>query len=184
MYVARPPELRPRFCQLEEVLRNSLRDARESADERGVRLLAEPRQAETRIWADPEALRHLTDILLRNALEATPKGGTVRVTLTAAAEAVSWIVEDNGRGLSATEAMHLFDPFYCGRQAGRGLGLGLSRAARIVSQAGGEIRWHTTPGQGTTFHIHLPLTGPPRAPAELAGAPPVQPRDDQPLLRS
>jgi signal transduction histidine kinase len=184
MYVARPPELRLRFCQLEEVLRNSLRDARDSADERGVRLLAEPRQAETRVWADPEALRHLTDILLRNALEATPKGGTVRVTLTAAAEAVSWMVEDNGRGLNAIEAMHLFDPFYCGRQAGRGLGLGLSRAARIVSQAGGEIRWHTTPGQGTTFHVHLPLTGPPRVPAELAGAPPVQPRDDQPLLRS
>src|SRR5262249_4748893 len=59
MYVARPPELRPRFCQLEEVLRNSLRDARESADELGVRLLGEPRQAEAKIWADPEALRHL-----------------------------------------------------------------------------------------------------------------------------
>jgi signal transduction histidine kinase len=182
MYVARPPEPRPRFCQLDEVLRNCLRDARESADERGVRLISEPRQSETKVWADPEALRHLTEILLRNALEATQKGGTVRVGLSAAAEAVSWVVEDNGKGITATERTHLFDPFYCGRQAGRGLGLGLPRAARIVSQAGGEIRWHATPGQGTTFHVHLPLTGPPRVPGELAGAPAMaQPKDDQPL---
>jgi C4-dicarboxylate-specific signal transduction histidine kinase len=92
------------------------------------------------------------------------------------------VVEDNGKGITATEAAHLFDPFYCGRQAGRGLGLGLPRAARIVSQAGGEIRWHGAPGQGTTFHVHLPLSGLPRAPGELAGAPALaQSKDDQPL---
>ena len=64
--------------------------------------------------------------------------------------------------------MHLFDPFYCGRQAGRGLGLGLPRAARIVAQAGGEIRWHSTPGQGTIFHVHIPLLEPPAPPQGTA----------------
>jgi signal transduction histidine kinase len=175
MYVARTPEPRPRFCQLEEVVRNSLRDLRDNADERGVRLLAESRGPETRVWADPDALRHLTEILLRNALEATPKGGTVQLETSAGADGLTWIVQDNGRGISASEGVHLFDPFYCGRQAGRGLGLGLPRADRIVSQAGGEIRWHSTPGQGTVFRVHLPLAEPPRPPmvsAEPAAATP------------
>jgi signal transduction histidine kinase len=168
MYFARTPDSRPRFCQFDEIVRNCLRDLRESAEERGVRLLAEARGLETKVWADPDALRHLTEILLRNALEATPKGGIVRLTTTGAPEALTWTVQDNGRGLNASEGVHLFDPFYCGRQAGRGLGLGLPRADRIVSQAGGTIRWHSTPGQGSSFHVHLPLSSPPRPPQATA----------------
>jgi signal transduction histidine kinase len=175
MYVARTPEPRPRYCQFEEIVRNCLRDLREGTEERGVRLLAEVGGPETKVWADPEALRHLTEILLRNALEATPRGGAVQLTTstTGAADALTWTVQDNGRGIGAVEGTHLFDPFFCGRQAGRGLGLGLPRADRIVSQAGGSIRWNSTPGHGTTFHVHLPLAEPPRppqAPAELASS--------------
>jgi signal transduction histidine kinase len=194
MYVARPPEPRPRYCQLEEVVRNCVRDLRDSADERGVRLAAEARGPELKVWADPDALRHLTEILVRNALEATPKGGSVQLTTTGSPDAVSWIVQDTGRGITATEGTHLFDPFYCGRQAGRGLGLGLPRAARIVSQAGGQIRWHAAPGQGTIFHVHLPLTEPPRPPqasmepaattTAAASSLNPAPKDDQPLPRT
>ncbi len=176
MYVARPPEPRPRFCQPEEIVRSCLRELRDGADERGVRMVADVRGPELKVWADPDALRQVAEVLLRNALEATPKGGTVQVTTATTAsaagvpQALSWFVQDTGRGISPTDAQHLFDPFYCGRQAGRGLGLGLPRAARIVTQAGGEIRWHAAPGQGTIFQVHMPLAGPPQAPAEL-GAP-------------
>jgi signal transduction histidine kinase len=177
MLFARPPEPRPRFCQPEEIVRNCVRELKEYAEERGVRLATEARESDAKVWADPDALRHLTEVLLRNALEATPKGGTVQLQLTTATatagapEALSLLVQDSGRGLSNTDAAHLFDPFYCGRQAGRGLGLGLPRAARIVEQAGGEIRWHPAPGHGTIFHVHLPLAEPPQAPAEVLTAP-------------
>jgi signal transduction histidine kinase len=176
MFFARPPEPRPRFCQPEEIVRNCVRDLGEYADERGVRLTSEAQGSAAKVWADPDALRHLTEVLIRNALEATHRGGSVQVTTATATspagtpQTLSWMVQDSGRGLGAAEAAHLFDPFFCGRQAGRGLGLGLPRAARIVEQAGGEIRWHPAPGQGTIFHVHLPLTPPPEAPAELAAA--------------
>ena len=108
-------------------------------------------------WTDPDALRHLADILIRNAIQATPSGGKIQVGSRVQKDELLWWFIDSGRGLDSAEAAHLFDPFYCGRQAGRGLGLGLPRAARIVAQAGGRLRWTSHPGQGTVFHVNLPL---------------------------
>jgi signal transduction histidine kinase len=51
---------------------------------------------------------------------------------------------------------HLFDPFFSGREAGRGLGLGLSKCWQIVNAHGGEIVVASQPGRGATFTISLP----------------------------
>ena len=72
-----------------------------------------------------------------------------------------WWFSDTGKGITADQGTHIFDPFFCGRQAGRGLGLGLPRAARIVELAGGRLKWSSDPGQGTLFQVHLPLPVPP-----------------------
>ena len=71
MYVARPPEPRPRPCQPEEIVRACLRDLQGEAEARGVRIVAESREPGLRVWADPEPLRQIADILARNALEAS-----------------------------------------------------------------------------------------------------------------
>ena len=98
---------------------------------------------------DPDGLRHLAEILLRNALQATPPGGRILVRSSHKDDELLWSFSDNGKGIGADEAEHLFDPFFCGRQAGRGLGLGLPRAAKIVEQAGGKLRWTSGPGHET-----------------------------------
>ena len=69
---------------------------------------------------------------------------------------LAWTFQDRGPGLNEAEARHLFDPFFCGRQAGRGLGLGLPRAARFVDRCWGQLSWRSAPGRGTTFTITLP----------------------------
>ena len=163
MAVARPPAPRPRPCLPDEVVRACLRDLRDEAEARGVRLVGETRDPGPRAWVDPDPLRHLADVLVRNAIEATPPGGTVRFTAAGDARGLLWSVQDDGRGLDPAEAAHLFDPFFCGRQAGRGLGLGLPRASRFVARSGGELRWDPAPApaRGTIFHLHLPLDPPP-----------------------
>ena len=178
MYVARPPETRPRFCQPDEVVRACLRDLTSEADARGVRLVDDPREGgpPIRTWTDPDALRHLVETLVRNALEATPRGGTVTVSVGSDAGVIRGSIQDNGRGISALEGPHLFDPFFCGRQAGRGLGLGLPRIARMIALSQGELRWHSTPGQGTLFQFTLPRTDPP--------PPPLEPADPSPGSRT
>jgi signal transduction histidine kinase len=64
-------------------------------------------------------------------------------------------VSDTGPGIPAEYRPHLFDPFFSARQAGRGLGLGLSKCWRIVTGHGGRIEVESQPGQDTTFTIEL-----------------------------
>ena len=178
MFVARPPEPRPRPCQPEEVVRACLRDLQSEADARGVRIVAESREPGLRVWTDPDPLRQLADILTHNALEASSSGGLVQFTTGGDSRALRWSVHDNGRGIGPAEGTHLFDPFYCGRQAGRGLGLGLPRASRIVDQVGGELKWQSIPGVGTTFLVTLPVAEIPAIPEEEK---PGGPRSDRAL---
>ena len=125
----------------------------------GSAIVAEARDpGPTKVWADPEPLRQIADILVRNALEATPSRRLDPVPSPGSdGRNLRWTVHDTGRGIGPTEGLHLFDPFYCGRQAGRGLGLGLPRAARIVEQAGGDLHWQSSPLRGTTFRVSLPI---------------------------
>jgi signal transduction histidine kinase len=158
MFVARPPDPRPRPCKPTELLGSLLAEFERECDARGVRLLAELDDPAAGAWGDPDGLRHLAEILLRNALQATPAGGRILVRSSRKDDELIWSFSDNGKGIGADEAAHLFDPFFCGRQAGRGLGLGLPRAAKIVEQAGGKLRWSSGPGHETTFQVHLPLS--------------------------
>jgi signal transduction histidine kinase len=65
-------------------------------------------------------------------------------------------VTDTGPGIPSEVLPHIFDPFFSGREAGRGLGLGLSKAWRIVDLHGGSIEVESAPGHGAKFKIALP----------------------------
>lgn len=110
------------------------------------------------IRADAAQLAVVISELLRNAIEAVPDGGRITITAGAGAERHGAIlnVGDNGRGLTALEREHLFDPFFSGRQAGRGLGFGLCKVWRIVTQHGGAISVRSPAGGGAEFTIRWP----------------------------
>ena len=82
-----------------------------------------------------EALR----VLIRNAIEAIGCQGTIVISMVEDADRVQIHVADSGPGVSSEAREHAFDPYYSGREAGRGLGLGLCRAYRIAKLHHGEI---------------------------------------------
>jgi signal transduction histidine kinase len=116
------------------------------------------------IWADPVQLRVVISNLLRNSLEAVTDGGQIVIRCETAAsdgiECAKLIVSDNGSGLSVQDREHLFDPFYSGRQAGRGLGFGLCKCWRIVTLHSGQIDVSSAPGEQTTFTVVWPASLP------------------------
>jgi signal transduction histidine kinase len=99
------------------------------------------------VWLDADArqLEQALGAVVRNAVEATPAGGLVQVSCLVTDHApVAVAVEDSGPGMPPEVAEHAFDPFFSGRSAGRGRGLGLSTAWRLARQNGGDVRFEPT----------------------------------------
>ncbi len=113
------------------------------------------------IPADPEQLGQVVLNILRNAVEATPQGGTIEVGTRIAAseleegEVLQIIVSDTGCGIAKSDLSHLFDPFFSTKPKGSGLGLAISY--NIVRDHGGTIRVESQEGEGATFTILLPV---------------------------
>jgi signal transduction histidine kinase len=163
MLFARPPEPSPEPFDLAAAAPAMLEPLRGRFTEAGVRLDVPSSSAAENpvpIHADPTQVAVVLTALARNALEACEPGGTVRVTLARAdrngAAIARIVVEDNGTGLTELEREHLFDPFFSGRQAGRGLGFGLPKCWRIVTQHGGHIDVETPNRGGCRFTIDWP----------------------------
>ncbi|HEY5313964.1 MAG TPA: ATP-binding protein, partial [Pirellulales bacterium] len=126
-------------------------------------VLLEP-PAAMKVEADPVQLAVAIRAVCDNAIEAAEPGGRVSITARVSADDAAdpterWIeivVSDDGPGISPEVRRHLFDPFYSGRQAGRGLGMGLAKCWRIVTRHGGHVAVTSEPGAGTTVVIRLP----------------------------
>lgn len=107
---------------------------------------------QTVIHADPAQFSVVLSELVRNAITALqPDGGTIQINVESVDQSVAVAVTDHGKGFTPLEREHAFDPFFSGRQAGRGLGFGLCKAARIVHLHGGTISIQSGPGGPTTI---------------------------------
>lgn len=159
MLFARPPAPQPVPLNVHEHLQSAI--DQQPAGEMNC-TLAGP--ADVQIMADPTQFAVVMHALLRNSFEAGAKQVSLRVetvdaTSSSTAEHGKFVtirITDDGCGLSDLERTHLFDPFFSGRQAGRGLGFGLSKAWRIVTLHGGAIRVATPEQGGCQLEIDWP----------------------------
>lgn len=95
--------------------------------------------------------------LIQNAIQAMPKGGTLRINLSHAPGALAVAVEDTGIGISPGNLARIFDPFFTTKKEGEGTGLGLSVSYGIISRHGGKVGVESKVGKGTTFTILMPV---------------------------
>ena len=95
--------------------------------------------------------------LLKNAIEAMPDGGKLRLRmdLTKSEDAVCISICDTGHGISEAELRSIFRPFYSTKPAGTGLGLSFCR--RVVEEHGGEIKVKSDLHKGSIFSVILPI---------------------------
>ena len=97
--------------------------------------------------------------LVQNAIDSTERQPDARLDIKAEARNRSVVItfRDNGPGFQADTLAHVFDPFFTTKPVGKGTGLGLSVTHSIVGRHRGSIAVDSTPGQGTTFTLRLPL---------------------------
>ena len=97
---------------------------------------------------------------IADAVEGTDRRGLISIKTWLDGGAVFISIRDTGRGIPAAVRDQIFDPFFTTKEVGRGTGQGLAIArSAIVEKHGGDLRFESEPGHGTTFFIRLPIRG-------------------------
>ncbi len=108
----------------------------------------------------PQSINQVFMNLLMNAVQAIEDKGVVTITtrkVKQPREGVEIKISDTGKGIEEEIIHKIFDPFFTTKPVGKGTGLGLNVAYKIIKSHHGEIRVESTPGKGTSFFVFLPL---------------------------
>lgn len=163
MLFARPPRPQLAECDLSAIVDRVLSELAAKIAERNTIVERVVSDGPLTVIADGVQIAIAVRALCDNGLNVMGRGG--RLTLAVErrvpecdprGEAVI-VVRDTGPGIPPEVRRHLFDPFYSGRRAGRGLGMGLAKCWRIVTNHGGTLEVECEHEQGATFIIRLPL---------------------------
>ena len=139
MFYANPHDAKPTACNLAEIIRRTVRTFDEEAARQSIRMELSLPDDSVPLSLDETMIGEAIRVLIRNAIEAIGCQGTVVVSLVPGETSTQIHVADSGPGLSPEARQHAFDPYFSGREAGRGLGLGLCRAYRIAKLHQAEI---------------------------------------------
>jgi signal transduction histidine kinase len=179
MLFARPPQPILEQIDLVPLVDDVLAGLSDVAAQQQTMLHGPTRREPLHVDADSVQLRVALRAVCINSLEALNQGGNITIEICRSDEVMASeklnepthmdlaqiAVTDDGPGISPEIAGKIFDPFFSGREAGRGLGFGLSKCWRIITLHGGRIDVYSAPGQGATVTISLPLTVRPMSPA-------------------
>jgi len=157
MLFAKPPSLTLSPCNLSELVSTIVAECQADAQYQSTELIVQVHPSDLTIEADSTHLGVALKSLVRNAIEALGQGGRIEIRVAAEGGQVVLAVKDDGPGIAPQVREHIFDPFYSGREAGRGLGFGLCKCWRIAELHGGRLEVESEPEKGTTFRLVLPV---------------------------
>lgn len=151
----RPPTLTR--VELPRLVQESIRLLARRARSAGVLLRFAPQGDLPPVEGDPGQLQQVLVNVLLNAIQATPAGGWVEVTLEHVDSQLRCRVEDTGGGIPESQLSRIFEPFYSTKQDRQGTGLGLSVSYSIVQRHGGRMSAEPRTGGGLSVWFALPL---------------------------
>jgi len=168
--LTRPPRLRLAAVNVHRVLQEVLLLERPgAADALTIRCHFDPSLPD--VWADEAQIRQVFLNLVKNALEAMERVGTLTISTRMetdfhvrtpgqgrSRQYLSVDVEDSGPGIVPEDCERIFTPFFTTKNKGTGLGLAVSH--RLVTQHGGLLRVESEPGRWTRFRVSLPVATP------------------------
>lgn len=172
MLVARPPKIHPQPIELASWVKDFSEKAALWCAARQVGWTCCNETVVRWNHFDPVAIKEALWCLVRNAIEVSNPGETVSLVLRensreirensqseidVSEKQIAFEVTDQGPGLTLQSLQHAFDPYYSGREAGRGLGMGLFKARRLAELHSGRIELQNHAGGGCVATLWLPI---------------------------
>ncbi len=109
------------------------------------------------IWGQSERLQQVFINIILNAIDAMPRGGTLKIETAETQNEVMIKIADTGTGIKKQHLPHIFDPFFTTKGIGKGTGLGLSISYAIIKEHEGRITVESEVGKGSSFAIFIPV---------------------------
>lgn len=127
------------------------------AEERGIAFRRDVPEEVPKVLVDRKLFIQALLNLLRNALDATAREGTVTLSILRRGEMAEVRIADQGIGIPEEHLGKIFDPFFTTKEGGTGLGLTIAR--QIIAEQGGHLTCASAVGTGTTFTVTIPVAG-------------------------
>ena len=141
--------------QVSTIIKETLALLKQEIENRGAHVELELPTDLPAIQVDKDQIKQAFFNIVKNALQAMPDGGLLRLTAAASDRFLALAFRDNGSGISPEDIGHIFEPYYTTKSKGSGIGLMIVQ--RIIQDHGGRMDVHSEPGVGTTFTLFLPL---------------------------
>lgn len=166
---ARREEIEVKENDIQEILEKTLDIVRHRCELGGIEIITSYAAHLPSLVCDFKRLQQPFLNIIWNAIEAMPKGGTLRVatSLDENQEFFSIDISDTGIGIPQEDLGNIFEPFFSTKEKGKGVGLGLSVAYAIIQRHYGQIFVHSQVGKGTQFTIQLPAGDEVRHPSRV-----------------
>jgi signal transduction histidine kinase len=144
-----------RYEDINGIVRGVMEVVEQEAAHKGIKLLVNLPEQPMKINAQKNLLRVAIFHLMRNAIEATPAGGSVTVASSADKDNIFISIADTGYGISQEDIVKIFDPFFSTK--GQRFGMGLPLVKQIVLEHMGEITVESEPAKGASFKMIFPV---------------------------
>lgn len=157
MVLAKPHAVYFNECNLTDILKKVIYLLEAEANLKNVVIINDISNEDVTLHGEKNQLTQVFVNLFKNAMEALPNGGVIRVSTAVVNDKIKISIEDNGVGMSEEQVKRIGEPFYTTKAMGTGLGLMVSY--KIIQNHKGSISVKSELNKGTRFDIMLPLVG-------------------------
>ena len=174
----KPPE--KKYADINQIIEDTVRIVERPAHLRDIEIALDLDRSLPPIWIDADQIKQVVMNMLVNAQHAIEEKGSITIRCRRSSQPrspkpgaepmpmVEISIVDTGCGIPEKNLRRIFDPFFTSKDVGKGTGLGLSISHGIVEAHGGLIEVESKVGEGSTFHVFLPLASSPAGPESQA----------------
>ncbi len=159
MLFAHPPKIERQLTDLKSLVQNLVREMYPVLKSRQIKIEIRQYPKVIQCPIDPVQMAVAIKALIENSIQAIGTQGRIEIRIWREdSSSMGFSITDSGPGIRAEHQPHVFDPFFSGREAGRGIGCGLSKAWRIIDGHGGRLTLDKTFESGARFVMVLPVS--------------------------